>query len=1084
MANISENAQDLLNKRYLRKDYDEKTWEDICCRVADAIADGEEGEFLRTKWFGEFYNLMINMDFIPSTPVLLNADAENPGQLSSCFIIDIRDNIESIYQAKAECAKIFQKNGGVGFNISALRPSESDVETSKGYAGGPIDFMEEFDLTADIVTRHNIRKGAMKIDLACWHPDIFKFIHCKDDINKLQHMNISVSTTNKFMNAVLEDQEWQLKFPDFSWNKEIYNNEWNGNIDEWELKGYPVKIYQTIKAKDLYKEINVSAWKTGEPGISMIDNMDQKNTNPHLGHIAGSNPCLHKDSYIQTENGLEKISKLKSRIWNGYNYNQTKTWKTGIKQVVRIMTNSGFEYITTPDHKFLLDNDEWCEAKDLIGKQIKFDFSEKEWIGANPYPQVNYQILGFELGDGCFHKASNRMKYIYATPDKDQQIIDLIENEFNDSFYPQGGKLTVNIPNDTIYADAFSNKIERRMIPDWMLTLPKKEMSYFLKGLFSANGCNLKKYHKIQLVSINKEMLQQIQQMLLLFGIKAKLWYHNKQHDVSFINGVYTCKQSCHLVISRESYYKFLDDIGFIQDYKNGYEKTTLIKKEDNFETVILISELDEVEVWDFTESQYHQGITNGAYVHNCAEFVNIPYSSCNLGSGNLANFGNSKEEVLETLKRIIPKAVRFIDNMITVNKLPLEKIDKVTKAIRPIGLGTFGLADLLYKLKIPYNSDEGYKFIDILYEELFNQAKLASCKLAEEKGVYPEWKGSKWEQENIKIRNSNLLSIAPTGSISFLANASGGLEPNYALVMQRRTNTGDLYYIINSIFEQELKTKGLYSQELIEKIFKNNGSVKGLKEIPADMQKIFVTAYDITPEEHLKVLSIIQSHVDLSCSKTINLPNKTTVEEIMDLYLSAWKLGIKGITVYRDGCRNNQVLTTGSSAPKNNEIKVGQYIKPKKRPKITKAEIEEFQVGCGKLYITVGEVNNQPFETFTNLGNAGVCPGFSAGLSRMVSLALRSGIDPDDVIDQLTSVTCANCRGKKTDAKSCPDAYGKALKRKFKKQAKEQKIVNEADETVAIIKNDFALCPECGAKLNFSEGCVSCTSCGFSKCS
>jgi ribonucleoside-diphosphate reductase alpha chain len=410
-----------------------------------------------------------------------------------------------------------------------------------------------------------------------------------------------------------------------------------------------------------------------------------------------------------------------------------------------------------------------------------------------------------------------------------------------------------------------------------------------------------------------------------------------------------------------------------------------------------------------------------------------------------------------------------------------LDKIDKITKDIRPIGLGTFGLADLLYKLKIPYNSQEGYEFINELYEQIKLYATIGSSDLAKEKGVYPKFHGSIWEEKKQIVRNSCLLSIAPTGSISFIANSSGGLEPNYALVMQRRTNEGDLYYIVNPVFEAELKKNDAYSQEILDQIYHNNGSVKGLDIIPNHIQDIFVTAYDIAPEEHLKVLGIIQNHVDLSCSKTINLSKDTTVDYIMDLYLNAWKQRIKGVTCYRDGCRENQVLSTGStSTPENNQIET-KYIKPKKRPKIVKAEIEEFNVGCGKLYISVGEVNDQPFETFTNLGTSGVCPGFSAGLSRMVSLALRSGIDPEDVIDQLTSVTCANCKGKKTDAKSCPDAYGKALRRKFKKIIKEQKQ-EEIKELISV--DNVVLCPECGEQLKFSEGCNLCMNCGFSKCS
>jgi ribonucleoside-diphosphate reductase alpha chain len=770
MAQISENALDLLKKRYFKKEYNEQSWEDICKRVSWAIADAEETQELKEKIQKEIYNLMVPMIFIPSTPVMLNADINKPGQLSSCFIIFVDDNIESIYQAKSECAKIFQKNGGVGFNISALRPKNSIVETSKGYSCGITGFMEEFNLTADIVTRNNIRKGAIKIDLNSWHPDIYEFIHCKDDTTKLSFMNISVSLCDKFMNAVINNLDWDLKFPDYSWNKEIYNNEWHGIIEDWELKGYPVKIYKTVKAKDLYQEIMESAWKTGEPGVSFRDNMDKANPNPHLGHVIGSNPCM---------------------------------------------------------------------------------------------------------------------------------------------------------------------------------------------------------------------------------------------------------------------------------------------------------------------------------------EYTSISYSSCNLASINLLNCGNTKNKVFEQLHRIVPIAVRFLDNMITINKLPLDKIDKVTKNIRPIGLGTFGLADLLYKLKIPYNSQEAYDFIDELYKTIFIEAQFASEKLAEEKGIYPEWFGSTWEKNNIKIRNSNLLSIAPNGSISFLANTSGGLEPNYAIVMQRRTNEGDLYYIVNQVFEEWLKENNLYSKELLEKIWNNNGSIKGLKEIPQEIQKIFVTTYDITPEEHLKVLSIIQSHVDLSCSKTVNLPENCKVEDIMNLYIKAWQLGIKGITVYRSNCRANQTLSTGSSKNKKEENEQIESLEQKIHFSEALSEIygvyRKYKTGCGSMKLFLGVNPKGDLVEIRTETSHGGCQANIESLSRLTSKCLGMYVEHDDICDQLKSAYCKNSFDK-TGCRSCGHVIAKAIE-EFDNQKINIIPVNKDINpkttgqlnipTIKLEEKNEVKINECThSRMINQEGCNICPDCGMGKCS
>jgi ribonucleoside-diphosphate reductase alpha chain len=211
--------------------------------------------------------------------------------LSSCFILSTKDNIEDICKLDAEFAKIFQQNGGAGTDLSVLRPMKSAVNASKGYAGGVVTFMEKYDATADQMTRYNpSRKGALKINLQVWHPDIFLFIHAKDDLSKLNRMNISISLTDSFMQAVKNDEQWDLEFPDYENNKSVYDKEWDGDLDKWKSKNYPVKKYQTIKASKLLKEISECAWKSGEPGFNFQDTMDKDNPNKHLGTKVYTNP--------------------------------------------------------------------------------------------------------------------------------------------------------------------------------------------------------------------------------------------------------------------------------------------------------------------------------------------------------------------------------------------------------------------------------------------------------------------------------------------------------------------------------------------------------------------------------------------------------------------------------------------------------------------------------------------------------------------------------------------------------------------------------------------------------------------------
>lgn len=758
MVKLEPNVEELLSKRYYQKV--EKSWEDICERVSSYVSSKDK------DWKNDFHKAMLIRDFIPSTPCLINAG--NINQLSSCFIISIKeDSLSAIFEAVTECGRIFQKNGGVGLNISILRPNNTKILSSTGNSCGTVGFMEIFDLVADVITRNNVRKGALKIDLEVWHPDILDFIKCKFNTDVLKRMNISVAVSDDFMKAVRNNENWELKFPDYKKVKDIYDREWDGDIEKWESKGYPVKIYQTIKARELYKIMMEHAWKTGEPGISHITHMDKENPNPHLGRIRSTNPC---------------------------------------------------------------------------------------------------------------------------------------------------------------------------------------------------------------------------------------------------------------------------------------------------------------------------------------SEFNSIPYNSCNLGSINLFNMFDGFELNEEDLKDVVELAVRFIDNMISVNKLPLPKIDKITNLTRPVGMGIMGYADLLYALEIPYNSEEAIKFTHKLLNIIKTKAIETSIKLAEEKGVYPAWKGSTWEQKGIKIRNSNQLSIAPTGSISFIANTSGGLEPNFALVYQRKTNEGDTFFMVNKVFEKKLKELGIYSEELIEKVF--NEGIKDIKEIPDKLKKVFVTANDLTPEEHLDILEVFSNYVDLSCSKTINLPYEATVEDVEDIYMQAWERGIKCVTIYRNGSRSEQTLTTGKQQEEKKEKET--FIKPKKRPQVTSGKTYMYETGCGKLFITVNtDESGYPFDLFVTTGSKGGCDRMTEGVSRLTSLALRASVDPYEVIDQLTSVgSCPSFqlkrgKGKKLIGKNCADVVGKVLKKVLdeKKDLNYENITQELEkvENIKIVEesvvNDSYTCPECDSELRNESSCIVCSECGWSKC-
>lgn len=432
---------------------------------------------------------------------------------------------------------------------------------------------------------------------------------------------------------------------------------------------------------------------------------------------------------------------------------------------------------------------------------------------------------------------------------------------------------------------------------------------------------------------------------------------------------------------------------------------------------------------------------------------------------------------------------------MVSINKLPLKKIEDMTLATRPIGMGIMGLADAMYMLGIKYDSEEGFDFAGRLIFAMRQVAEQASIELAQERGVYPAWEGSEWQKENISIRNSTLLSIAPTGSISFLAGVSGGLEPNYGLCYTRRTYDGNLYYVVNPIFKKRLEELGIYSDALMEKISKNNGSCQGIKEVPEELQRIFVVASDISPENHVEMVARIQKHVDLSCSKTINFTNKATVKDIEGIINLSWGKGLKGLTVYRDGCRENQTLSTAATYKKEEPLPEQQYdyIVPKSKDEIgeTYGTNVKRKVACGNLYINLcRNEDGELVECFINIGKDGICQSNINAISRLVSLALRSGISVDELADQLSGIKCPACTILKSQGKdiemSCPGAIGKYIREKYGqgnnviiKETKGKKKPELKSEN----KTDKMTCPNCGEKFKAEAGCLTCPNCGNSKC-
>ncbi|GBE00853.1 ribonucleoside-diphosphate reductase NrdZ [bacterium BMS3Abin08] len=482
-----------------------------------------------------------------------------------------------------------------------------------------------------------------------------------------------------------------------------------------------------------------------------------------------------------------------------------------------------------------------------------------------------------------------------------------------------------------------------------------------------------------------------------------------------------------------------------------------------------------------------------------CGEQPLLPYESCNLGSINLARMikkaaGSKGSEAgrevdWEKLRDTTLKAVHFLDNVIDINKYPMKKIEEMTKSNRKIGLGVMGWADMLIQLGIPYNSERALGLAEEVMRFINEEGKKASEELAAKRGVFPNYESSIYEGKR-KLRNATITTIAPTGTLSIIAGCSSGIEPLFAVSFVRTVLEGTKLLEVNPYFESVAREHGFFTRELMERI-SEAGSILDIEEIPGDIKEFFVTAHDITPEDHIRMQAAFQKHVDNAVSKTVNFPHSATPEDVKKVYLLAYRLGCKGVTVYRDGSREEQVLSKGAgkgpevrsreSADKAGEADAGfSKIVPRERPDVIKGTTRAMKTGCGALYVTVNEdEKGLPFEVFNHIGKAGGCASSqSEAIGRLVSLSLRSGIAPDEIIKQLKGISChqhAWSRGGKIS--SCADAIAKALELHVTRSN------GNGKKRIDVEVMRTGACPECGGTVEHEGGCVVCRNCGHTKC-
>ena len=1025
---LSNHAIELLEKRYTQPG---ETATDLFYRVAQAVAQAEANY---TDCVGDvprynklFYEMMANLDFLPNSPTLMNAGLDK-GQLSACFVLPVEDSISGIYQSVKEAAIVTQAAGGVGLSFSRLRPKGDRVKVSTGIASGPCSFIQSFDAMAESVKQGGRRRGAFMGCLRVDHPDILEFINLKAEEGKLPNFNLSVAITDAFMEALANDTEYSLITPH---------------------TGVQVG---TLPARKVWDILVKQAWSNGEPGILFIDTMNEGNPVPELGPIETSNPCQPGNALVLTPDGIRTFDDIDvgSAIWSGKQWTTVvRKLNTGTKPVYRYRTTYG-EFVGTEDH-MVLDRGQRVRAGDAQRIDIAVAYPDYPESALDPQDIMD----GLMIGDGSVHRASNNLAYL------------IVGKRDTDYFTSEVGPLLLKhrpgIKNGswevqtTITAQELPRVFERA-VPDRFFYGDCRKVLGFLRGLFSANGSvvGARGSSRVTLKQSSKQLIQQVQIMLSSVGIRSYITT-NKPAIFQHKNGSYCSRESYDLNIATDRY-DFLRLIGFLQQYKNHKIVGGTTNHNAYSSPVVAREYIGDLPVYDITVSdEDHTYWTAGQLVSNCGEVPLPPYGSCVLGSINLAHMVKDSDVDWSKIRDTVRLAVRFLDNIIDINWYPLPQIKERAFNDRRIGLGVMGWADMLIHLDIAYSSQEALDLASEVARSIHHEAVATSADLAKERGYYQGY-----QPGMPKRRNATLMTVAPTGSTSTIAGCSSGIEPVFALHYTRKTFDGMEIEETNPYLIEWLRSnQDPDGYEIHLNNVRKSGKLGSVMTLLS--HEVFLTAGEIDPRQHVAMQAAWQKSVDSAISKTINMPNSATIQDVDEALRLAFVMGCKGVTVYRDGSRDGQVLTTNATKPAVN------VLVPRERPIVTSGTTEKIRTTCGNLYVTINEDQQGICEVFLMFGKAGGCSNAHLNaIAMLASQALRAGVTVEAIVKSLKGIRCPSPT--MGGACSCPDALARVL---------EARLSEPIEMTGMLV----GMCPDCGQPLINESGCAHC-SCGYERCS
>jgi ribonucleoside-diphosphate reductase alpha chain len=1136
------NATNILAQKYFRgtpgTDERETSLRQVIDRVVDTVTDWglKDGYFddagEARAFSDELKHVIVHQKAAFNSPVWFNIGVEGvPQQASACFILSVDDSMDSILNWYREEGVIFKGGSGAGVNLSRIRASVENLQGG-GTASGPVSFMRGADASAGTIkSGGKTRRAAKMVILDVDHPDIEDFIWCKaleekkarvlrdagfnmdldgSDAFSIQYQNAnnSVRVTDEFMQAVLDDADWNLI----------------GRMDRT-----PVR---TVRARDLYRQLAKATWECADPGMQFDTTINRWHTSPNAGRINGSNPCFPGSALVHTDKGMIRFSELFDRANRGeafgvYTHDVTNPdapaerveltspeafMITGFNDIVRLRFDNGMELRCTPGHRIFTVNRGFVEAKDLapdddvkvldvaapavnadLGLPVSSDPDSYRQKGDHgdflrlpeQWTPEFAHYLGWLIGDGS--TSGSTTSTIYGSAEDRAEVLprhsELVEwiNGDRPLKVSEQANGTAQLRLSRRPFKGFLEALGIRSVvgPEktvpWSIEqAPASAVASFLQGLFDADGCVVVNHDKgsyVGLGSTSPDLLRGVQKLLATFGVYSRVYKTSGEGEVGY-----------DLRVTSGSIVGFARHVGFSLSRKQALLREAALEGPKGFynvrRTARLVERTDDgVELtYNLSEPRNHSYIVDGIVVRNCSEYMHLDNSACNLASINLLKYlrqdGSFDTDGFKATVEVVFTAQEIL---VGNADYPTENIAENSRRYRQLGIGYANLGALLMAQGLPYDSDEGRAWAGSMTALMTGHAYATSARTAARMGPFAGYHGDTEAMQNVLrmhraevakidedlvppellsaaqqswdnavelcerhgVRNAQASVLAPTGTIGLLMDCdTTGVEPDLGLVKTKKLVGGGTMSIVNQTIPRALTRLG-YAPEQIEDIvsyINENMSIVGAPHVVPEHLPVFACAMGdntIHYVGHIRMMGAVQPFLSGSISKTVNVPEDVTVEDVEQLHIDAWQMGIKSIAIYRDNCKVGQPLSTtkvdqtgdgGDDAPPGSDaeardraatariaeleaalrheqerapdtVLVGAVRDrlPRRRASSTFA----FRVADCEGYVTVGQYDDgRPGEVFMKVSKQGsTLAGIMDAFSISVSLGLQHGV-------------------------------------------------------------------------------------------